>query len=915
MNNLYLSRSHKFRSAALRFAAVLLTMLMALSFTSGVFAAAPSDNVSPKLTGSVPAWAIKSSERYTFDFAQEDLTFYSQHEALQITARTGMSVTGGKLVCLENKSMSLATRGALGDDFGIAGGSVGFKLSVTGGNAVVLLRDQDDKLIRTDNAMRFRFDIDTLTIKDDFNNKSVRIDISRFTSGGREMNVEITDRPTYFTVTIDGELVARITYTELAAIENKYSVSNYGTDLVFYDGSGNELARSENSSMQRAGHMVFALEKLQGYVDDFWFDRTEIDQSLPETGEQRVINYGNWVATDDLSRVTALENDVGSPRDNRTVGVFYFLCWVGAGIHVQDNTKIYLEKGVDGLKKYLEKSGGEAYWAEPYFGYYKNDDAWIYRKHAYMLEAAGVDFIFLDVSNAEVFTPGHTLLFDTWLQIRKEGGHTPQICFLTGDTPSTLEKDVKNLRKSVYSEKNWDKYKELFYEWNGKPLILGNTKGINAETKEFLDEKFTVRGCWAWCDQDGYWTWMDETWNDGKGNYVQHKGRDINGVFEQMSVTAGHHASSSKGRSYVNGVQPNNGKQDFMFSFDESRKGLGFASQFEAAIKADPRVLMITGWNEWIAGNGRGSNFMALSNIYNVCYVDEFNPEFSRDVEPMKLRDGVGFGDNFYYQMVDYIRKYKGLDKLSYTTGQATIENGDVSAWAGVGPEFRDTIGDVEFRNTYSYDRAFKYINGTGRNDFDEAKVSQDADYVYFMVKTVNDIVRGDDSTWMNLLIDKDMDHSTGWEGYDLIINRGRTADKLSVEQFDGSSWTSSKLGEAEYTVNGQYLTLKLDKSLLGLKSEEAANFDFKWTDNSTETGNILEFMDLGDTAPNDRFNFRYVSDVSKYNKVIEEQGGKPIGDNGSSFNPLPIVIAGTTLLVVAAAVVVVLKNRKGKNA
>ncbi len=888
------------------FSSVLMTVLTT---------SAGAETVSPKLTGSVPDWAVRSSNRYTFDFSEEDPTFYSQHEALQITLRNGMQISGGRLICAERKNLSFATRGSLGDDFGIAGGSMGFKMSILGGEVTTLLRDQDNELKKSDHGLRISFKPDKLTVQDDFKNKKATVDISRFTAGGNECIVEITDKPTYFTVSINGETLMRITYTEQAAAQNGYSVSNYAADLVFYDGAGNELARSEGSSMQRAGHMVFALEKLDGYIDDFWFDRTEIDQSLPETGGQRVINYGNWVATDDLSRVTVLENDAGSPRNNRTVGVFYFLCWVGAGIHVQDNTKIYLEKGVDGLRKYLEKSGGEAYWAEPYFGYYKNDDAWIYRKHAYMLEAAGVDFIFLDVSNAEVFTPGHTLLFDTWLQIRKEGGHTPQICFLTGDTPSTLEKDVKNLRKSVYSEKNWDKYKELFYEWNGKPLILGNTKGINAETKEYLDEKFTVRGCWAWCDQDGYWTWMDETWNDGKGNYVQHKGRDKNGVFEQMSVTAGHHASSSKGRSYVNGVQPNNNKQDFMFSFDESRKGLGFASQFEAAIKADPQVLMITGWNEWIAGNGRGSNFMALTNIYNVCYVDEFNPEFSRDIEPMKLRDGVGFGDNFYYQMVDYIRKYKGLDKLSYTTGQATIENGDVSAWAGVGPEFRDTIGDVEFRNTYSYDRAFKYINGTGRNDFDEAKVSQDADYVYFMVKTVNDIVRGDDSTWMNLLIDKDMNHATGWEGYDLIVNRGRTADKLSVEQFDGNFWTSSKIGEAEYTVSGQYLTLKLDKSLLGLNSEEAANFDFKWTDNSTETGNILEFMDLGDTAPNDRFNFRYVSDVSKYNKVIEEQGGKPIGDNGSSFNPLPIVIAGTTLLVVAAAVMVVLKNRKGKEA
>ncbi|MBO4327370.1 MAG: YwaF family protein [Clostridia bacterium] len=911
----YLIRRSKAKKAkkkdntAAKVIALVLVLTAAVSVSTHAFAEKETENsVSPKLTGTVPEWAIKSSERYTFDFSEEDLTYYSQHETLQITARPGMKVENGRLVCLANKNMSLATRGALGDDYGIAGGSMGFRMSITGGNLLVLLRVQGTELKRSDKGLRFEFTDKELTITDDFNNKSVELDISRFTAGGRECSVEITDKPTYFTVLIDGETVARITYTELAVAKSRYSVSNYGADLVFFDGSGSEFGRSENSSMQRAGHMIFALEKYEGYVDDLFFDRTEIDQSLPETDTERVIDYGNWVATDDLSRITPIGNENIQVRNDRKVGVFYFLCWVGAGIHVQDNTKIYLEKGLDGLKSYLEKSGGEAYWAEPYFGYYKNSDAWVYRKHAYMLEAAGVDFIFLDVSNREVFTSGHTLLFDTWLQIRKEGGHTPQICFLTGDTPETFSADVKNLRRSVYSEKNWEKYEELFFKWEGKPLIFGNISGVDEETRNYLNEKFTVRGCWAWCDSDGYWTWMDETWNDGSGNYVQHKGRDLNGTFEEMSVTAGHHASSSKGRSYVNGVQPDNWMGDFMFTYDETRKGLGFASQFEAAIKADPQVIMITGWNEWIAGNGRGQNYLALTSIKNVCYVDEFNPEFSRDIEPMKIRDGVGFGDNFYYQMVYYIRKYKGFSELKLSSGQTSIAAGDIDAWSRVGPEFRDTIGDVEFRDTYSYDSAFKYINGTGRNDFDFAKVSQDADYLYFMVKTVNDIVLADDSTWMNLLIDTDMDHSTGWEGYDIVLNRERDQGKISVEKFDGNAWTSQKIGDAEYSVSGQYLTVKLEKALLGLKSGAAANFDFKWTDNSTETGEIMEFMDLGDTAPNDRFNFRFVSDASRYEKMIDARSGKTGG-----FDPLLLVIIGTTALLAAAAVVVLLKSRKNR--
>ena len=864
--------------------------------------------VSSKFTGTVPEWAVSSSERYAFDFSEEDVLYYSQHEALQLSVRAGIDISGGRLSCLSGKSVIFATRGALGDDYGIAGGSTGFKLSITGGTVTVLLRDQDSELKKTDDGMRFAITKSELKITDDFTNTEAVIDVERFFSGGREAVVEVTDKPTGFSLTIDGETVATVSYTERASAVSGYSVSNYASDLVIYDGTGNSLTVSEGSKMQRAGKMLLCIEKLEGYIDDFWFDRMEIDQSLPETDTARVIDYGNWVATDDLGRTTSLSDTVGTVKADKKVGIFYFLCWVGAGIHVQDNTKIYLEQGIDGLKSYLEERGGEAYWSEPYFGYYKNSDAWVYRKHAYMLEAAGVDFIFLDVSNREVFTSGHTLLFDTWLQIRKEGGHTPQICFLTGDNSATFQADMKNLRKSVYSEKNWEKYEELFFKWNGKPLIFGNISEVNEETRNYLEENFTVRGCWAWCDQDGYWTWMDETWNDGNGNYVQHKGRDLEGNFEQMSVTAGHHPSASKGRSYVNGVQPNNNNNDFMFTYDESRKGLGFASQWEAAIKADPPVIMITGWNEWIAGNGRGSNYMALSTVNNVCYVDQFNPEFSRDIEPMKLRTGVGFGDNFYYQMVDYIRKYKGTDALKVAEGQTTLEPGDVNAWANVGPEYRDSIGDVEFRDTYSYDMAFKYINGTGRNDIDAAKVSQDADYIYFMVKTVNDIVRADDNTWMNLLIDVDMNHSTGWEGYDYIVNRSRTDSALSVEKFDGSSWNSVKVGEAEYSLSGQYLTLKLDKTLLGRKSGDAVNFDFKWTDNSTEVGGIMEFMDLGDVAPNDRFNFRYVADADSYEKAINSNGNVK---DGSMPVAVIIAVVAATLLAAAAAVFVVLKNRK----
>lgn len=556
-------------------------------------------------------------------------------------------------------------------------------------------------------------------------------------------------------------------------------------------------------------------------------------------------------------------SQTSAPKEQKYVGIFYFLCVTGAGIHVQDNTKIYLESGVDGLKDYLKLKGGEAYWAEPYFGYYRNTDTWVYRKHAYMLEAAGIDFVFLDISNSETFNEAHLALFDTWLQIRKEGGQTPQICFLTGDTEGRLESHMNRLLRTVYSEENYAKYEELFFKWDGKPLIFGNTANLSDEMKQTLSQ-FTVRGCWAWENRDGYWSWIQEVkYNEDTGEYYMDPGRDADGNFEQLAVAMGHHPSSSKGRSFVKGVQPNNGKNDFEFSSDTARLGLGFASQFELAIELDPQIIMITGWNEWIAGLPRDPSYTHFANtdVDGYMYIDQFNPEFSRDGEPMKLRDGVGFGDNYYYQMVDYIRKFKGIESEELAGGQAAIDiHGELSQWDGVSPEFRDTIGDVEFRNEPSYDLEIRYINSSGRNDFDYAKVSQDDDFVYFLVKTVNPIVVSDGTDWMNLYIDLDQSHETGWEGYDYVINRTRSETHADVEKFSGNSWEAEKIGEAEYVLGSDYIVLKLDKRDLGLASGEIINFDFKWSDHSTTDGNVMEFMDLGDVAPNDRFNFRYLA-------------------------------------------------------
>ncbi len=177
------------------------------------------------------------------------------------------------------------------------------------------------------------------------------------------------------------------------------------------------------------------------------------------------------MATDDLNRTTPTNVEAGNRKKNKYVGLFYFLNHADEREHViHDVTKIFMEQGLDELKTKLPNTL-RIYWAEPYFGYYLNTDTWVYRKHAYMFNAAGIDFIFIDFSNNIVYEEGLQALLETWLRIRKEGGDTPQVVFMTGDMPHVLVHDLYVLKDLVFNNPEYD---ELWFKWDGKPLILGN---------------------------------------------------------------------------------------------------------------------------------------------------------------------------------------------------------------------------------------------------------------------------------------------------------------------------------------------------------------------------------------------------------------------------------------------------------
>ena len=119
--------------------------------------------------------------------------------------------------------------------------------------------------------------------------------------------------------------------------------------------------------------------------------------------------------------------------------------------------------------------------------------------------------------------------------------------------------------------------------------------------------------------------------------------------------------------------------------------GHNVAEQWERVLREDPKFIFLTGWNEWFAD--RFDEFAGIRQP--VMFVDEFDQEHSRDIEPMQ----GGHGDNYYYQMVSYIRRYKGARPLPPVTPEPIQIDGRFDDWAAVGPEFRDTIDDPMRRN------------------------------------------------------------------------------------------------------------------------------------------------------------------------------------------------------------------------
>jgi len=574
------------------------------------------------------------------------------------------------------------------------------------------------------------------------------------------------------------------------------------------------------------------------------------------------VNSDQWSFTDALGRKAVDQSAVGKKKEDKVVAMFYWTWHQGKDdttYQVKNITNI-VRDFPEAMKDYNHpawgtKKPGFFFWEEPLFGYYKTTDTWVLRKHAEMLADAGVDVVFFDCTNGSLtWQESYEALLKTWDQAQKDGVKVPKIAFMLpfGPVPHSAV-SLRQLYKDLYQP---GRYKNLWFNWKGKPCIMAypdnlEKSGVDQEIANF----FTFRpGQPDYVDgpkRKDHWAWLE--------NYPQHGYVDDgNGKFEQVSVGVAQNAGPSTnghcsafnlpgtyGRSFsmVNGFDPR---------VDGYLYGWNFQEQWNRAYELDPELVFVTGWNEYIAGqwlpehNWTGDPFS---------FVDQYDWDHSRDIEPNK---GWGDkGDVYYQQLIDNVRKFKGMDPMDAVSGPKTITLGKITDWNAVQPYYQHYKGNTmhrDHRGRYSE----YYTNKTGRNDIIGAKVARDQKQVYFYVETANKLSSSTDRNWMMLFIDIDRNKKTGWNGYDFIINRqSPQSNKVIVEKNVGNRWEWTKAGLGTMSLTNNKLELAIAKQIFNLTGEHL-DIEFKWSDNMQENGNIMDFYVNGDVAPGGRFNFVY---------------------------------------------------------
>ena len=579
------------------------------------------------------------------------------------------------------------------------------------------------------------------------------------------------------------------------------------------------------------------------------------------------VDSDSWAATDALGRKVRSYDEAPAKREGKTVAIFYWT-WHNnrhkPTRQVKNITEI-VRQHPEAMQQTDHPLWGtpqtlEYYWEQPLLGYYQTTDKWVLRKHAEWLADAGVDAVFFDCTNGDrTWMASTEALMETWDQAQKDGVNVPKIAFILNFWPvPTTQASLRQLYKDIYQP---HRYENLWFYWKGKPCIMAYPEALDDSPGDReIAEFFTFRpGQPDYVDgpdpkRNDQWGWLETYPQHG---YVATVGADGKTQYEQVTVgiaqntnpdRRGHCGAFNTKDAYGRNWSVRNG---FDPRPDGYLYGWNFSEQWDRAYELDPELVFVTGWNEYATDKWKPG---APWNGVPFSFVDQYNWNCSRDIEP-----NAGWGDKgdvYYLQLVDRVRKFKGMNPPEPVSAPKTVRLRKFADWDDVGPWFASYKGNT-FRRDEGGNADYYYRDSSGRNDLVGAKVARDEKYLYFYVETAEALSPKTDPHWMQLFIDVDRDKATGWNGYDFVVNRvSPRGCKARLEKNIQGIWMWEDAAKVKFFAKGNRLVIRIPRAVLGIG--EKVDFEFKWNDNMQKEGDIMDFYVSGDTAPGGRFNYVY---------------------------------------------------------
>lgn len=549
-----------------------------------------------------------------------------------------------------------------------------------------------------------------------------------------------------------------------------------------------------------------------------------------------------------------LVDAVRAVKPYKQVGMFYFL-WLGqhGAQEIYDVSKIRQEYG-DDVTFHRDVPGVSPannfhWWGEPLFGYYNSGDRWVIRKHLEMLTDAGVDFLVFDATNANTYDAVAKRIMKIITELREEGWNCPQVAYYTH---SYAIQTMTRLYENIYKA---EVYPDAWYRVDGKPLIIGymdpaldkaeaesrgdTSYNPSVPSQEMQDFFYFREARWPYEQaKSNSWPYTDWSWPQKRnGDMISVSIATHPGVPFSFSLT--HENWMNWGRGYDPKKQIN--------VHEDIMKGTFYDWQWTTVERADPRFVFLTGWNEWVS----------IKTLYSgeYMYCDNVDMEYSRDAEPMV----GGYEDAYFIQTIQRIREYKYQPITGYVASvvRKTVDlNGPASQWDDVNAVYRRVGTDDGSRDSVGGAASVVYRNDPVRNNILEVRLTNDAENLYVMIRTKDDIVMADDVAWMNIFLGCDRPAmGKGWEGYEYVVNRSRADGKATIETLNADG-SGARVGEASYTVQGNVMQVSIPRALIGAGAMR--DVYFKVADGVENPTEIMSYYASGRSLPMGRLSYLY---------------------------------------------------------